>query len=68
MYLSTKGYTIEAMTICSDHQQAQKDPQAKKCVDTPPWSVFVLSKTTSPHGDASLLGVKQFENFAITEL
>jgi hypothetical protein len=36
MYLSTKGYTIEAMTICSDHQQAQKDPQAKKCVDTPP--------------------------------
>lgn len=37
-----KGYTREAVTICSFRsnmprasQQAQKDPKAKKCVDEP---------------------------------
>jgi len=37
-----KGYTREAVTICSfssnmprASQQAHKDPQAKKCVDEP---------------------------------
>jgi hypothetical protein len=37
-----KGYTVEAVTICSfssnmprASQYAEKDPQAKKCVDEP---------------------------------